>query len=66
MSELDSLARNINLAHKAASELAQSAIEAAYEAGCLLSEAKSNVEHGQWLPWLKTSCPEVAVRTAQR
>ena len=66
MNELDSLARNINLAHKAASELAESAIEAAYEAGRLLSEAKSRVNHGQWLPWLKANCPKIAERTASQ
>ena len=63
---LEAVAADINLAHRAATELSQSAIQAAYEAGCLLLEAKARVDHGQWLPWLKTNCPKVAERTAQQ
>lgn len=64
---LEAVAADINLAHRAATELSQSAIQAAYEAGCLLLEAKARVGgHGQWLPWLKTNCPSVAERTAQQ
>jgi len=36
------------------------------EVGCLLSEAKEQLdEHGRWLPWLKDNFP-LSVRTAQK
>jgi hypothetical protein len=35
----------------------QSAVEHAIRAGELLIEAKAQVEHGEWLPWLKQNFP---------
>src|SRR5262249_1706254 len=37
----------------------------AMEAGRLLLEAKTKVEHGQWLPWLSAHC-EFSERLAQK
>ena len=36
----------------------------AIEAGALLLEAKEQLKHGQWLPWLKDHCT-ISERTAQ-
>ena len=63
---LNVLATDSKLAHKTAGELAKQAIDAAYEAGTLLIEAKAQVKHGEWLNWLEVNCPAVAVRTAQQ
>ena len=52
---LTDLASKINTAHRLATEAARSALEYALEAGRLLVEAKSQVEHGEWLPWLKAN-----------
>lgn len=62
---LDDLARGINEAHDACLTARRSATARAREAGELLEEAKARVKHGEWLPWLKTNCPEVTERTAQ-
>src|SRR6266702_3408421 len=44
---------------------ARKGIEHALAAGPLLLEAKAQVPHGQWLPWLAENCPTVAPRMAQ-
>ena len=62
---LDQLATEINAAHAAAQALSSQAVERAHDAGIWLNQAKAQVEHGQWLPWLAEHCPAVAVRTAQ-
>ena len=49
---------NIDRIRTLAGELAQlgkSALEKAIEAGSLLKECKAGLEHGQWLPWLKSN-----------
>ena len=68
---LADIAARINEAYDRVSEardranaFAQSAIEAAVEAGRLLIEAKDQVGHGGWLPWLKANT-SVSERTAQ-
>jgi Protein of unknown function (DUF3102) len=62
-----------SLAHLAASiqrehELCAAAIERGCEhainAGRLLLEAKAQLKHGRWLPWLRDNC-QIATRTAQ-
>src|SRR4051812_9107645 len=58
------IAARINEAHDRASASAQSAIEAAMEAGRLLIQAKDQVNHGGWLPWLEANT-SVSERTAQ-
>jgi hypothetical protein len=62
---LDDLAQRINLAHEGAIRSARTAIEYAIECGRLLTEAKTLVAHGQWLPWLQANTI-VSERTAQR
>lgn len=61
---LEVSAENIRQIVLQSEALATEAIEKALEAGRLLSEAKSQVEHGQWLPFLeRAGVPE---RKAQR
>lgn len=62
---LDALAAEINAAHSEAQAFSSQAVERAHDAGIRLTQAKAQVEHGQWLPWLAEHCPDVAVRTAQ-
>lgn len=50
---LDSLASRINAAHEAFENSARLMFSYAAEAGELLLNAKEQVEHGEWLPWLK-------------
>jgi hypothetical protein len=59
------LAERINNAHDAAFRAAQSAVEAAVECGRLLIEAKSQIPHGQWLPWLEANT-RVGARQSQK
>jgi hypothetical protein len=61
---LADIAARINKAHDRASASARSTIEAAMEAGSLLIQAKDQVGHGGWLPWLKANT-SVNKRTAQ-
>ena len=63
---LATLATAINAEHAAAERTARKAIEHAKAAGDKLLLAKSQVEHGQWLPWLAANCPALADRTASR
>jgi hypothetical protein len=62
---LKSLATAINAAHIEAQALSSQAIERAHDAGIRLIQAKAQVEHGQWLPWLSKNCPALAERTAR-
>jgi hypothetical protein len=64
--DLSQLATQINAAHSAARAAASATLEHALRCGELLSDAKAQVPHGGWLPWLKDNCPEVSSRTAQR
>jgi hypothetical protein len=61
---LADIAVRINEAHDQVSASARSTIEAAMEAGRLLIQAKDQVGHGGWLPWLKANT-SVSERTAQ-
>src|SRR5262249_24117701 len=61
---LSKLARQINAAHEKAEGSLRSCLQHAKEAGDLLLEAKQQVEHGHWLPWLRDNCTMPA-RTAQ-
>src|SRR5690242_671326 len=61
---LADIAARINEAHDRASTSARSTIEAAMEAGRLLIQAKDQIDHGDWLPWLKANT-SVSERTAQ-
>lgn len=46
-------------------QLGQTALEKAVEAGSLLRECKAGLDHGQWLPWLKSNF-SFSDRTARR
>src|ERR1700694_3834196 len=61
---LSQLAERINTEHQAACDAALTAIEHGRAAGLLLIEAKSQLGHSEWLPWLAQNC-ECAPRTAQ-
>jgi hypothetical protein len=62
---LTRLAASIRVEHEAAERHARSAVEHAIRAGELLIEAKAQVAHGEWLPWLAENFPARPV-TAQR
>jgi hypothetical protein len=61
---LTDLATQINEAHEQCVEAYKSSLYFARTAGALLIEAKSQLQHGQWLPWLRENT-SVAERTAQ-
>jgi hypothetical protein len=54
---LADLAARINVAHEAAGTALKSGVAHAMHAGDLLIEAKEQLGHGEWLPWLKTNFP---------
>ncbi len=62
---LPALASAINRHHDAAQDAARTAIENAIECGRLLLQAKKQVGHGGWLPWLKANT-SVSERQSQR
>jgi hypothetical protein len=61
---LADLAARIVIEHQAVSLALKDSVRHAIEAGALLIEAKTQVPHGQWLPWLAEHCT-MAERTAQ-
>lgn len=64
MSELISLAAEINREHHQAEQMARTAIEHALKAGELLIKAKAQCAHGKWLPWLNNL--DIGTRQAQK
>jgi len=58
------LAACIRQEHEASASALKCGLEHAIKAGRLLIEAKEQLKHGRWLPWLKEHC-EVPERTAQ-
>jgi Protein of unknown function (DUF3102) len=52
---LTDLAARINAAHDAAAAAIKSSVTHAIQAGDLLIEAKEQLGHGEWLPWLKAN-----------
>jgi hypothetical protein len=56
----------IQQAEKETQEASRKIVERAIKLGKALNQAKGQVPHGAWLPWLKEYCPEVSERTAQR
>ena len=62
--ELSALAARINEEHEQCLSAARASLAHALEAGRLLTEAKSCVAHGGWLPWLQANC-HFSERTAQ-
>jgi hypothetical protein len=61
---LADLAARIRAFHEAAAEGLRRSVENAMAAGDLLIEAKAQLKHGQWLPWLRDHCA-MSERTAQ-
>ena len=64
MNELATLAKAINEAHRAVRRSNEESVSFALTAGVLLIEAKEQVEHGAWLPWLAAHF-DSSRRTAQ-
>ena len=64
---LANLAAHIEAEHKAASSQFERGLDHAVACGIFLLEAKAHpqLEHGQWLPWLREHCPNIPERTAQ-
>ena len=56
----------INNYHDQAIGLANSSIEAALNCGHTLIEAKSQLPHGRWIPWLRGNCPRLGERQMQK
>jgi Protein of unknown function (DUF3102) len=61
---LADLAARIRAFHQATAEALRRSVENAMAAGDLLIEAKAQLKHGQWLPWLRDHCA-MSERTAQ-
>jgi Protein of unknown function (DUF3102) len=61
---LPDLAARIKAEHQAVSEALSESVRHAMAAGELLIEAKDQLQHGQWLPWLRDHCT-ISERTAQ-
>jgi Protein of unknown function (DUF3102) len=61
---LTDLAARINAEHEATAIALTRGFEHAVVAGELLIEAKSQLRHGQWLPWLEANC-RVSSRSAR-
>jgi hypothetical protein len=61
---LTDLAARISAEHRASTAAMQRGVEHAIRAGELLIEAKRQLKHGHWLPWLIKHC-EMSERTAQ-
>jgi DUF3102 family protein len=62
---LADLAARIRQEHDAVAGALKSSLTHAMGAGDLLLEAKAQIPHGQWLPWLQDYC-QVSERMAQR
>lgn len=61
---LDVLADEINLEHERCEADVRSALGHALKIGALLAEAKSQVKHGEWQPWVSRNC-KFSPRTAR-
>jgi hypothetical protein len=60
------LALQINAAYADAEAASATAVDRAIRCGELLLEAKRQLPHGEWLPWLARNCPKISERSAQR
>jgi Protein of unknown function (DUF3102) len=63
--ELAELASKIRSAHEACQAGIKSGLEYAIACGTHLNQAKVQLGHGNWQPWLKRECPQLSKRTAQ-
>jgi hypothetical protein len=66
LTPLSDLSSQINNNHRRADTLARSSFEYAQKCGKALREAKAQVGHGGWLPWLARNCPDLSARRAQK
>jgi hypothetical protein len=62
---LASIAAQINAEHRACKAAWQAGLNHALQAGRLLCQAKAQLEHGNWLPWVEQHTG-VSAREAQR
>jgi hypothetical protein len=62
--ELGELATRIKKLHSAVVDAGRSVVQSGIAAGDALIQAKRQLPHGQWLPWLKDNCG-VSERRAQ-
>jgi hypothetical protein len=62
---LADLAARVRAEHEGVARAMKRGLEHAIAAGKLLLEAKAQLAHGQWLPWLHQLCPALPERTAQ-
>src|SRR5258708_1987851 len=63
--EQDRLAREINDAHSEIEARHTDILDRAINLGLLLSEAKQQAGHGQWLEWIKDHCKLSARHTSR-
>jgi hypothetical protein len=63
--KLATLATLIQQRHEAVTASLKEAVGNAIAAGEWLREAKKQVGHGNWLPWLAENFPDISERTAQ-
>jgi hypothetical protein len=59
------LGEQVRAAYRQFKGRATAALEAAIYLGELLSEAKREAGHGNWLTWLQRNCPDLSERTAR-
>jgi Protein of unknown function (DUF3102) len=62
--DLSDLAARIQIEHSAVAAAVEECLDHALAAGDLLIEAKTRVQRGDWLPWLRDNC-EMSERSAQ-
>lgn len=63
---LCNLAGAINREHALSLQAFRDGLNHAIAAGQLLCQAKGQLKHGEWLPWLGEHCPEISRRLAQK
>lgn len=64
-SSLAQLAQEINGHHQQCEQALQTGLQHARQAGLLLVQAKAQIPHGGWLPWVQANC-DMTERSAQR
>jgi hypothetical protein len=66
LAPLRDLCCQINNHHRRVQTLANSSIEYALKCGQALVDAKAQLSHGEWIPWLRDNCPGISPRQAQK
>lgn len=62
---LPALAKEITMLHDICQQDSRSAIERAIQVGEKLAEAKSQVSHGEWIPWVEKNLPFGRIQAAK-